>query len=53
MVKAYLLAAMKAEKISGVTLKVAGKSDSQPVASNKSAGGLAQNRRVDISLPTP
>ena len=52
-VKAYLLAAMKAEKISGVTLKVAGKSDSRPVASNKSAGGLAQNRRVDISLPTP
>ena len=52
-VKAYLLAAMKADGMSGVTLKVAGKSDSQPITSNKSAGGLAQNRRVDISLPTP
>ena len=51
-VKSYLLAAMKREGLSAVALTAKGESDAAPIASNKSAKGLATNRRVDILLPT-
>ena len=50
-VKSYLLAQMRKEGLTGVSLTTQGGSDLQPIASNKSAQGLAENRRVDITLP--
>ena len=50
-VKSYLLAQMRKEGLTGVSLTTQGSADLQPIASNKSAQGLAENRRVDITLP--
>ena len=45
-VKAYLVS----KGLSGDRIVTKGAGDAQPVASNKTAGGRAQNRRVDIDI---
>ena len=50
-VKGYLLAKMREEGLTGLSLTTQGSSELQPIGSNKSARGLAENRRVDITLP--